>query len=412
MQIDKTNCLTVSELTKRIKNNIESGFPDIFLIGEISNYKPSSSGHWYFSLKDNNAVIRAIIFSFSQKSIKFDLEDGLEIICHGRLNVYEKGGSYSLIIDYAEPVKIGSLQLAFEQLKNKLQKQGLFDKEHKKLIPKYPQQIAIVTSPTGAALRDILRIMKRRFSQANIIIIPCSVQGENARDEITRGIKLANLYNLAEVLIVGRGGGSLEDLWPFNEEKVARAIFNSSIPVISAVGHQIDFTISDFVADFRAATPSEAAEIVVRNKEEILLQMAHYTSKLFQNTNQVLERKKLLFNSFKQQELKKKMINYYQEKILIFENLKDQLLLYSTQYLHNIKQKFSLLINKLNSLSPLNTLSRGYSFVTIKKTGEILSDSKLVKINDRIIIQLHRGSLESNVEKIEINNNERKLETK
>lgn len=235
---------------------LEHEYADVWILGEVSGFKEQSSGHRYFTLKDSNSVLPAAMFRGSAAHLKFKIEDGLELICHGRISLYQRGGQYQLIVDYAEPKGVGELQLAFEQLKKKLAAEGLFDKAHKRPIPFMPRKIGVVTSPTGAAVRDIIKVLRRRFPSIEVILAPARVQGKGSAEEIAASIALLNRQDDIEVMIVGRGGGSLEDLWAFNEEIVARAIYNSRIPVISAVGHEVDFTIADFVADFRAPTPS------------------------------------------------------------------------------------------------------------------------------------------------------------
>lgn len=247
---------TVSELTREARMLLESAFPAVWVEGEISNFSIHSSGHMYFSLKDENAVLNCAMFRSENQQLKFGPKDGMQVLCFGRISIYDKQGRYQLYVQTMEPKGLGALQLAFQQLKERLQKEGLFDAAHKKPIPFLPQRIGIVTSPTGAAIRDILNISTRRFQNIHIIINPVRVQGEGAAIEIANAIKEFNEYAKLDVIIVARGGGSLEDLWSFNEEIVARAIYDSKIPVISAIGHEVDFTIADFVADFRAPTPS------------------------------------------------------------------------------------------------------------------------------------------------------------
>ncbi len=259
---------TVSELSLEIKNLLEKHFPDLWVTGEVSNYRGATSGHLYFTLKDAGAQIRAVCFRNQARYLKFKPQDGISVIARGHLSVYESRGEYQLYVDYLEPAGIGALQLAFEQLKQKLATEGLFAAARKKPLPVLPRAIGVVTSPTGAVIRDILRVLKRRFRNMNVTIYPVKVQGEGAAEEIAEGIGYFSRHPIVDVLIVARGGGSLEDLWAFNEETVARAIAASRIPVISAVGHETDFTIADFVADLRAPTPSAAAELVVHRKQD------------------------------------------------------------------------------------------------------------------------------------------------
>ncbi len=274
---------TVAELSFAVKDLLESSFPDVWVTGEISNFRAAPSGHYYFTLKDNSAQLRAVCFRNQARYLKFKPQDGLAVIARGRLSVYEARGEYQIYVEYLEPAGLGALQFAFEQLKKKLAAEGLFDAARKKPLPVLPRAIGIVTSPSGAAVRDILRVIKRRFPNMNVFLYPATVQGSGAAAEIVEGIAYFNQYPIVDVMIVGRGGGSLEDLWPFNEENVARAIAASKIPVISAVGHETDFTISDFVADLRAPTPSAAAELVVHRREDFMVEVANRARHMGQN---------------------------------------------------------------------------------------------------------------------------------
>jgi exodeoxyribonuclease VII large subunit len=267
---EQTRIYSVSELTREIKLHLEGEFFDIWVVGEISNFKQHSSGHLYFTLRDSRTQLSAVMFRSARRFLKFRPADGMAVLARGHITLYEPRGAYQLQVDRIEPRGKGALQLAFEQLKEKLAKEGLFAPERKRALPLLPQRIGVVTSPSGAAIRDICRILHRRFPNLEVLLYPAQVQGDLAAAEITKGIQVLNRLGGFDVLIVGRGGGSLEDLWPFNEESVARAISTSAIPVISAVGHEVDFTIADFTADVRAATPSAAAEIVVSRKEDFL----------------------------------------------------------------------------------------------------------------------------------------------
>jgi exodeoxyribonuclease VII large subunit len=271
---------SVWELTQEIKSALEDRFPPLWVEGEISNLSRPASGHVYFTLKDEYAQIRCVLWRETAQSIPFEMENGMHIIVSAKLSVYEKQGQYQLYVEDIQPVGIGKLELAFQQLKEKLFKEGLFDEDHKKPVPEYPHRIGIVTSPTGAALKDFVNVISRRFPAVELVLYPVRVQGEGAAEEIGEAIRDFNQYKRVDVLVLTRGGGSLEDLWAFNEEKVARAIFASRIPVVSAVGHQIDFTIADFVADLRAATPSAAAEILVKDRKEILESVRGWTQRM------------------------------------------------------------------------------------------------------------------------------------
>ncbi|MFQ3675231.1 MAG: exodeoxyribonuclease VII large subunit, partial [Endomicrobiia bacterium] len=285
--IDEKNVLTVTQLNTILKNLLEESFREIYVEGEVSNFKEYSSGHQYFSLKDNVSQIQCIIFRDVNKNFKFKINDGMKIICYGRIDLYLPRGEHRFIIYDVIPKGIGALQLAFEQLKKKLESEGLFDESRKRKIPFLPQKIGIVTSPNGAAIRDILSVIRRRFANVEILLYPVKVQGFGAAEDIAEGIKFLNTnFPELEVILVGRGGGSIEDLWAFNEEVVARAIVGSKIPIISCVGHEIDYTIADYVSDLRAPTPSAAAELVVKNKQEIVDKIYSYKLRLVQSIKQ------------------------------------------------------------------------------------------------------------------------------
>jgi exodeoxyribonuclease VII large subunit len=266
---------TVAELSIALKDLLEASFPDVWVTGEVSNFRAAASGHYYFTLKDASAQLRAVCFRNQARYLKFKPQDGLAVIARGHLSVYEARGEYQLYVEYLEPAGVGALQFAFEQLKQKLAAEGLFDEARKKPLPVLPRAIGVVTSPSGAAVRDILRVIKRRFPNMNVFLYPATVQGVGAAAEIVEGIEYFNQHPIVDVMIVGRGGGSMEDLWPFNEETVARAISASKVPIISAVGHETDFTIADFVADLRAPTPSAAAELVVQRREDFIAEVAN-----------------------------------------------------------------------------------------------------------------------------------------
>jgi len=289
MELPLRYILTVSELTREIKDILEGRFLDIWVEGEISNLRIPPSGHIYFTLKDDFSQIRAVLFRMQARTLRFVPEDGIHVICRGRVSLYEKRGDYQLILESIEPKGIGALQLAFLQLRERLEKGGLFDPDHKRPIPTVPRKIGIITSPTGSVIQDMLNILKRRFENLHILVFPARIQGEGASSEICEAIRYFNQVTDVDVIIVGRGGGSLEDLWVFNEEAVARAIYHSKIPIISAVGHETDYTIADFVADLRAPTPSAAAELVVRDKREIKNILRHLGGRLENEMVQVLE---------------------------------------------------------------------------------------------------------------------------
>ncbi len=392
---------TVSELTKYVRVILEDSFPAVWIEGEISNFVLHSSGHMYFSLKDSGAVIKCAMFARSNARLKFKPKDGMKVICFGKISVYEARGDYQLIIEEVEPKGIGALQLQFQQLKEKLQKEGLFDPAHKVKIPFLPTRIGIVTSPTGAAIRDILNIARRRFSNVEIIINPVKVQGDTAKDEIAQAVRQFNSLKNIDVMIVTRGGGSLEDLWPFNEEVVARAIYESKIPVISAVGHEIDYTISDFVADFRAPTPSAAAELVIPRKEDLVGLINTATTRLNNalagKVNRLAERLKAVKDSYiLRQPLN--LITQYEQMIDDF--IKD--INIRVDHLVKIKsENFNLLNSKLEAFNPRAILKRGYSVSTRLPDGIILKDISLLKVGDLIETELGNGKFKSRVEEIQ-----------
>ena len=365
----------VSELTSSIKLILEDSFPNIWVEGEISNLKSPSSGHIYFTLKDDRSELKSVFFKSDNEKIKFDIKDGMHVICSGRISLYEKQGVYQLYVTGLEPKGVGALQLAFEQLKEKLFKEGLFDESRKKPLPMLPDRIGIVTSPTGAAIGDMLKVLKRRFSNVEILINPVKVQGEGAKEEIAGAIRDFNDMNNVDVIIVGRGGGSLEDLWAFNEEVVARAICDSKIPIISAVGHEMDWTISDLAADLRAATPSVAAELVIAKKSELIDALDN------------IEQRLKVFPA--------DIIKEYAQRL---DDMEADLNLRVKHYLELKEENFKLVSEKISMLSPLGILSRGYSITYKLPEGKILKDAGSLKNGDMVETRLSKGAFKSRVE--------------
>ena len=388
---------TVSEITRGIRTSLEHKFSNIDVLGEISNVRKPSSGHIYLTLKDKNSQLQAVVFRNSASRIKFELKDGMEVVSFGSVTVYEPRGQYQLIINKIEPKGIGALQLAFQQLKEKLEKEGLFDHAHKKDIPFIPKKIGIVTSPTGAAIKDILNIIDRRFANVEILIYPVKVQGEGAAQEIAEAITELNNYSDIDVIISGRGGGSLEDLWAFNEEIVARSIYNSKIPVISAVGHEIDLTIADLVADKRALTPSEAGELVVPRKDLLIVKTEKFKTRLLQSlTGKLrLSKEKLdrIANSYAIRQPFDKF-NRWQQKL---DDLSQRLNLNITHALNSEREKLSGIAGKLESLSPLNVLKRGYTITTKQEDNKSLRYITDLSKGDKIKTNLSRGSIISEI---------------
>lgn len=398
---EKRHIYTVSELTRRIKVTLEESFAAVWVEGEISNFSHYPSGHMYFSLKDADSLLSAVLFKNVNQGLKFKPENGMQVICFGKISLYEKRGQYQLNVFKIEPKGVGALQLAFEQLKARLAKEGLFDQARKRPLPFLPQRIGVVTSAKGAAIRDILKILKRRFANLEVTLSPVRVQGEGAAQEIAQAIDEFNRFGQVDVLIVGRGGGSLEDLWAFNEEVVARAIWRSQIPIISAVGHEIDYTISDFVADFRAPTPSAAAEQVIIHKQELLDRIDNFYSRarlaVF-NKVELLEHKLARYVFRDPTEL----IQQYQQRIDELVSVL-QLQLKHLGQLH--QERFNVLTGKLAALSPLNILARGYSITFKLPEEEVITKAQLLQVGARIKTKLAAGSLISKIEKIKRGNN-------
>ena len=397
----KRTLLTVSELTRMVKQLLESNYPDIWVRGEVSNYTRASSGHIYFTLKDERAVIRTVLFRGYQKGIRFDIENGLNLIVHGGLSVFEKRGEYQIIADFLEPEGLGALQLAFEQLKEKLQKEGLFDESAKIPIPAFPDTVGVISSETGAAIRDILNVIRRRHSGVRIIIYPTLVQGDEAAQSIVKAIQKANERKEVDVLIVSRGGGSIEDLWPFNEEIVARAVFKSSIPVISGVGHEIDFTITDFVADVRAPTPSAAAEIVVKNKVELLRTYTDLHRRLFDTMTRAVQSSREMLSRFTIVTLQDRLIRLLREKQMILDDLGKSLSASMETNLARMRGRFEKLVGQLDVLSPLATLSRGYSIASRIRDGRTVLSTDDVRTGEQIATLLLDGRIYSSVTDIQ-----------
>lgn len=421
--MNNSNYITVSEVNKYIKDIINNDLllKKVYLRGEISNFKAHSRGHYYFTLKDENSRIAAVMFAFNNKNLKFVPYDGMKVLVTGKIDVYEASGSYQIYVEDMSPDGIGALYVAFEELKKKLNSEGLFDRSKKKKIPRIPRRIGIVTSPTGAAIKDILTTIKRRYPVCETILFPALVQGEEAAKTIADKIKLANevkdIYNI-DTLIVGRGGGSLEDLWPFNEEVVARAIYASSIPVISAVGHEIDITISDYVADLRAPTPTAAGELAVPDINTIITYLDTARTRSYNALNNIISinSKKLdaLKNSYiltkpmsmyeiKEQKLDTLLDNLNKSINLVLENSKTKLFTLSNSYILNNpnmlykyqSQKLNYVISKLEVLNPLNTLSRGYAIM--KKDNRVVSSLNDIEKDDIVTITLKDGNIESKV---------------
>ena len=409
--------LTVSQLTRYIKYKLDNdtNLREVYLKGEISNFKAHTRGHFYFTIKDEGSRINAVMFASSASKVKFTPEDGMKILVTGRISVYEATGGYQIYVNEMMEDGVGNLYVAFEQLKKKLASEGLFDDRYKKPIPKIPERVGVITASTGAAIRDIISTINRRFPLTEVILLPSLVQGEGAKEDIVRQIKRAEGYNL-DVLIVGRGGGSIEDLWAFNEEIVARAIFECPIPIISAVGHEIDFTIADFVADLRAPTPTGAAEIAVPNKTDVINYLNQLNLRSRKAVGTILELKRKKLDSIKGHYILNNPLDLYSAKIQKLDYLTESLVknykviidkekiklnniktrpLFSNPLviLDKTKQKYALLLSKLDALSPLKTLERGYGIIKIN--DKAVTSIKDLKKDDLINIELKDGSKEA-----------------
>ena len=395
--------MTVSQLTDLIKEFLESTFPDLTIEGEISNYRPSSTGHIYFTLKDDKAAISAVMFKTRSKSLTFTPQDGMKVKVTGSLSVYAQRGSYQIIVNSMEELGTGNILQLLEERKKRLAMEGLFDSENKKSLPFFPLKIGVVTSPTGAALRDILQIVKRRNKLVSVIVLPCPVQGNDAAPYIAQQIKTANEFNLADVLIVGRGGGSLEDLLPFSEEEVVRAVAASEIPVISAVGHEIDWALSDFAADVRAPTPSAAAELAVPLLSEVKETIERTSNELIRGISTKIDNYKILVKSFSPENLELRFRSIEQPLLQRFEDAKDSLILSMNDLLTQRKQQLKIVTNTLEQISPNTILERGYSLVFDEK-GNIVKNANQVKPDSKIIINPAKGKIFANVESLEEQN--------
>ena len=395
---ENANVVTVTGLNEYIKNLLEGDHKliNITVKGEISNFKQHPSGHLYFSLKDNGGVVRAVMFKSSAQNIKFRPLDGMKVLASGYISLYVQGGQYQLYVRSLEADGVGSLYAAFEELKRKLAAEGLFDPTTKKKLPKIPTRVGVITSPTGAAVRDVINILGRRFPFAEVILYPSLVQGNDAPASLISGLRYFNSTHSADVIIIGRGGGSIEDLWAFNDEALARTIYSSDIPVISAVGHETDFTICDFVADLRAPTPSAAAEIAVPERGELIKKMNNVITYSESLLHRKTERLRANLNSLSDRRVFREPESMYDQKRI-------KLMMHTDKLEHLIKNKlllgradFSAISKKLSALSPLDTIARGYS-VAFAPSGEVLRSTDDVVAGDRITVRLSNGCVDADV---------------
>lgn len=389
--------VTVSQLNNYMKRYIDNNvhLTNLYVKGEISNYKQHYSGHIYMTLKDENSSIKAVMFKWSASSLKFNIENGMCVIACGKVSVFERDGQYQLYIDSMTPDGVGELYVAYEQLKQKLEKEGLFDSSVKKSIPAYPRRIGVVTSPTGAAVRDIINVISRRYKLADIYIYPAQVQGIGAGDTVAKGIEFFNKHNLADVLIIGRGGGSIEDLWAFNEEVVARAIYASHIPVISAVGHETDFTISDFVADLRVPTPSAAAEMSVPNALELRSNLQMTSGRLLTLLGRLYEIKRQKLNTLKAKSAFADFYSQIGDKRMITDSLAKECVDCYEKIILEKKYRFTNIASKLEALNPMAVLTRGYSIA--QSNGSSVKSINDICIGDDLELILKDGKLNCHV---------------
>jgi exodeoxyribonuclease VII large subunit len=392
--------LTVSELTAMVKDVLEGAFPAVWVSGEISNLSRPQSGHCYLTLKDDAAQLRAVIWRTTALQVPFELEDGMEVICQGRLDLYPQRGSYQLVVNQIQPKGMGALELALRRLREKLAREGLFDARHKKPLVRFPRQIAFVTSPTGAAIRDFLEVLNRRWRGAAVLVVPVRVQGDGAAREIAEAIARVNALALPpDVLVVGRGGGSLEDLWAFNEEIVVRAIFASKIPVISAVGHEIDVTLSDLVADVRALTPSEAAERVVPSAEEIRAGLDTIGKRLAAGLRSRALAVRSRLAAIESRSVFRRPLDRVHHLGQTIDDLSARVQRAVRQLHAATSQRCAAMSDRLESLNPTAVLRRGYSITHRARDGRLVRDAGEVEIGERIVTRVAVGQIESQVER-------------
>ena len=388
---------TVTAITLALKQMMEGVFRDVFVEGEVSSLREAASGHLYFDLKDRESLLSAVMFKWDARKYGFELQEGVQVRVWGSLSCYAKQGRYQIVVKTAEALAKGNLFLEFEKLKKKLEAEGLFDPEHKKPIPAYPQRIGVVTSPTGAAVRDILSVLKRRSPHLEIVIAPVLVQGDEAAGQIAQAIEDLNRFKPAlDVLLVGRGGGSMEDLWAFNEEAVARAIYKSKIPVISCVGHEVDFTIADFVADLRAPTPSAAAELVVQNSQNTQAHIAQLQKRLMQAVSLFYERAKRRFDLAVNSRVFKDPQTITQQKEQELDDLTLRLEAAWKERLNAFERRLELAQNQLQALGPQAVLKRGYS-ITRRQDGSVISRVAQTAPGETVYIQVQDGMIRSEV---------------
>lgn len=394
---------TVGQINRYIRNLLENDFilSSLLVKGEISNFKAHSSGHLYFTLKDTSGALSCVMFRQDAAGLPFEPENGMQVVVYGHVSLYEKTGQYQLYAEFLEPLGIGALQVAFEQLKEKLAAEGLFDGDFKREIPKNPSCIAVITSPTGAAVRDILQIVKRRDPNVKVAIFPTLVQGEQAAVDIVHSLKLVNEWGKADVIILGRGGGSMEDLWCFNDENVARAVFASEIPVISAVGHETDFTITDFVADMRAPTPSAAAELATTPLTERREAFHRLELRLERDVSALLTSCRRRLDLLKSRPVMERPLERIYRTMMDVEETQQRLDKEMTNRLMQRAERWQYLTNRLEAASPLAVMSRGY-VMAVTSSGKLLTSVKQAEVGDRVTLHLQDGKMETNIQEKEV----------
>ena len=393
--------ISVTELNARIKALIESDalLGSVCVRGELSNYKVYPSGHHYFTLKDAESSLRCVMFRSAASKLRFRPESGMGVTAWGRVSVYPRDGAYQLYCEGLMPEGAGDLQVAYEQLKEKLRQEGLFDPAHKKPIPRYPERIAVITSSAGAAVHDIIRVLRKRWPVAKVVLLPVRVQGVEAPPEIVGAIRYANRHRVADVIITGRGGGSIEDLWAFNDERVARAIYESELPVISAVGHEPDVTISDFVADLRAATPSNAAELVAPDVSELRQALLSARARLDQAVDRGLSQRRSALTELASRRVMRCPTGFIDQRRLELDAVRMRLDAAATRQLNRQRQEFSRLAAKLDALSPLKVLGRGYS-IALDAEGRAVREAGALKPGDKLDLRLSKGGARCLVESV------------
>ena len=392
--------VTVSEVSEYIKSLLENdrNLGNICIKGEISNFKAHSSGHLYFSLKDEGAVISGVMFRGMASKLRFRPENGMKVLAYGRISSFPRSGQYQIYVSDLQPDGVGALFVAFEQLKNRLAEEGLFDPEHKKPLPRYPRRIAVLTSPTGAAVRDMIRILKARYPLAEVIVCPVQVQGPGAAEQIAEMLDYVNRVQLADLIITGRGGGSLEDLWAFNEEVLARAIYRSEIPVISAVGHEPDVTIADYVADLRAATPSNAAELAVPDKDELWQRVRALGNRMYQLERSRLREDRLHLKRLADSNVMTSPYAYLEQRGLRLDLLEQQMTAAFERLLNQKKARYARAAATLDAISPLKVIARGYSMAS--KEGQVVRSVAQLEPGSRLQLQLSDGIADCTVDTI------------